>query len=60
MPNECNPDVYTDGITVIGEKAVIPDNTEIGKNVMIDSETGAEEFSGAKIESGKCVLKGEQ
>ncbi|MDD4189411.1 MAG: glucose-1-phosphate adenylyltransferase [Eubacteriales bacterium] len=60
LPNECNPDVYTDGITVIGEKAVIPDNTEIGKNVMIDSETGAEEFSGAKIESGKCVLKGEQ
>lgn len=60
IPNGCNPDVYTDGITVIGEKAIIPDNMEIGKNVMVDLEAGADEFHGEKVKSGECVLKGEQ
>ncbi len=58
LPNECRPQIYNSGITVAGEKAHIPDNTEIGTNVMIDRFADATDFISQFIESGKSVFKG--
>ncbi|MDD4495574.1 MAG: glucose-1-phosphate adenylyltransferase [Eubacteriales bacterium] len=59
VQNRYNPDIYNNGISVIGERAVIPENIEIGKNVVIDVEIAAEEFNQTKVESGESVLREE-
>ena len=56
--NEFKPSVYNSGITVIGERAVVPDNTEIGKNVMIDLNASPEDFCSLQVLSGQNVFKG--
>lgn len=58
IQNEYRPGIYNSGITVVGEEASIPDNAVIGKNVMIDSEAGAEDFPSLVVESGKSIFKG--
>ena len=57
--NELKPALYDSGITVVGEKASIPDGCYIGKNVVIDSNVSNDDFCSLIIESGKSVLKGE-
>ena len=59
LPNKQEPDVYNNGITVIGERSVIPDNMEIGKNVVIDVETAAKDFPYGRVNSGESILRGE-
>ena len=56
--NEYKPGVYNSGITVVGDEAIIPDNTIIGKNVMIDIGVSHEDFCFGNIPSGKNVFKG--
>ncbi len=56
--NELKPSIYDSGITVAGDKAVIPDGCIIGKNVVIDVGINEDEFCSLDIESGKSVLKG--
>ncbi|HOM01984.1 MAG TPA: glucose-1-phosphate adenylyltransferase [Acetivibrio sp.] len=58
IPNELKPQLYDSGITVVGEKAVVPDGCQIGKNVVIDSYITEQEFPSLIIESAKSVLKG--
>ncbi|NLD47385.1 MAG: glucose-1-phosphate adenylyltransferase, partial [Clostridiaceae bacterium] len=58
VPNEIKPSLYNSGITVVGELAVVPDESEIGKNVVIDINTTLEDYCSLKIESGKSILKG--
>ena len=58
IPNEYKPAVYNSGITVIGERASIPANSAIGRNVMIDMNTAPEDFCTLQIASGKSVFKG--
>lgn len=58
IPNEAKPAIYNSGITVVGERAVIPANVEIGRNVMIDINTAPEDFCSRKIPSGGNVFKG--
>ncbi len=58
IQNEYRPGIYNSGITVVGEDASIPDDAVIGKNVMIDSEAGAEDFPSLVVESGKSIFKG--
>jgi glucose-1-phosphate adenylyltransferase len=58
IPNEFRPGIYNSGITVIGEGAIVPDNTVIGKNVAIDNGAGVEDFCSIEIPSGKSVFKG--
>lgn len=58
IQNEYRPGIYNSGITVVGEEASIPDDAVIGKNVMIDSEAGAEDFPSLVVESGKSIFKG--
>lgn len=58
VANEHKPGIYYSGITVVGERASIPDNVEIGKNVMIDIGVALEDFGCLSIPSGKSVFKG--
>jgi glucose-1-phosphate adenylyltransferase len=58
VPNEFKPGIYNSGITVVGEEAGIPYNSEIGKNVMIDMGVVWEDFCTIEIPSGKSVFKG--
>ena len=58
IPNELKPSIYYSGITVVGDKACIPDDCNIGKNVVIDIGITEDEFYSLNIESGKSVLKG--
>ncbi|HPD01063.1 MAG TPA: glucose-1-phosphate adenylyltransferase [Acetivibrio sp.] len=58
IPNELKPSLYDSGITVVGERAVVPDGCQIGKNVVIDAYLTCEEYSSLNIESGKSALKG--
>jgi glucose-1-phosphate adenylyltransferase len=58
VPNELKPSLYDSGITVVGERAVVPDGCQIGKNVVIDAYLTSEEYSSLNIESGKSALKG--
>ena len=56
--NECKPQIYNSGITVIGEDASIPANAVIGKNVMIDIGVSAQDFAELFVDSGKSIFKG--
>lgn len=58
VPNELKPDIYNSGITVVGEGAHVPDNIEIGRNVVIDMDVVGDDFIDPVIFSGKSVLKG--
>ncbi|MCX7922707.1 MAG: glucose-1-phosphate adenylyltransferase [Clostridia bacterium] len=58
ISNEFRPDIYNSGITVVGEEAYVPDNAEIGKNVMIDIGAAPEDFCSLHVASGKSVFKG--
>lgn len=56
--NEYKPGIYNSGITVVGDNAEVPPYAVIGKNVMIDIGTTADDFVTLKVESGKSVFKG--
>lgn len=58
ITNEFKPEIYNSGITVIGEGAVVPDDVEIGRNVMIDINSIFEDYCSLKVASGKNVFKG--
>ncbi len=58
IPNEYKPGIYYSGITVVGERADIPDGINIGKNVMIDMHAQQEDFCSINIPSGSSVFKG--
>jgi glucose-1-phosphate adenylyltransferase len=58
IPNEDKPSIYNSGITVVGERAEIPDDFVVGKNVMIDMNVGSEDFCSNTVPSGASVYKG--
>ena len=55
--NEDKPKIYNTGITVVGEKTVIPANVEIGKNCVIFGETTEADYAEGKLPSGKSAVK---
>lgn len=58
IPNELKPNIYNSGITVVGERAVVPAGTEIGRNVMVDINALPEDFCSLKVCSGGNVFRG--
>ncbi|MDQ2085719.1 glucose-1-phosphate adenylyltransferase [Herbivorax sp. ANBcel31] len=58
IPNKEKPNLYSSGITVVGEKAEVPDKCKLGKNVVIDSYIDSGEYCSLNIESGESILKG--
>jgi glucose-1-phosphate adenylyltransferase len=58
LPNIERPDIYTAGITTIGNDVIIPDGIEIGKNCAIYPRVSEKEFEGiSKLESGGVIKK---
>jgi glucose-1-phosphate adenylyltransferase len=58
VSNKTKPSIYNSGITVVGERSSIPDNAEIGRNVMIDINVSHDDFSSLLVASGQSVFKG--
>lgn len=56
--NTEKPKIYNTGITVIAEGASVPDNAELGKNVVIHKAVTAADFEDLKVASGETVFKG--
>lgn len=57
IPNKVKPNVYSFGLTTIGEDSVIPANVKIGKNTAISGETTLEDYPGGILESGETLIK---
>ena len=51
------PSVYSFGLAVIGENAVIPADIKIGKNTAITGVTVPEDYQNGVLESGKTLDK---
>jgi glucose-1-phosphate adenylyltransferase len=51
--NRCAPDIYKNGITVLGEGITVSSGVRIGKNVMIDKDV----TDNRDIKSGECVME---
>lgn len=51
--NECAPEIYRSGITVIGEGVTIPSGVKIGKNVMVDKNV----LDKSDVQSGQCITE---
>jgi glucose-1-phosphate adenylyltransferase len=56
--NDFKPAIYNSGITVVGERAHVPDHAELGRNVMVDMNASPEDFCSLCVASGKSVFKG--
>ena len=50
--NVLKPAVYAFGLATVGERSVIPDNVQIGRNTAISGVTTAEDYPGGILESG--------
>ena len=57
IPNKVKPNVYSFGLTTIGEDSVIPAYVKIGKNTAISGETTLEDYPGGILESGETLIK---
>ncbi len=55
--NEDMPKLYNSGISVIGEKALVPKSCVLGKNVVVNKEVKAGDYQGLHIVSGATVYK---
>ncbi len=58
VENEAKPAIYYCGITVVGESSYVPDNAELGKNVVIDNFVTTDDYCSLNVPSGKSVFKG--
>ena len=57
IPNRVKPGVYSFGLAVVGEDAVIPDDVRIGKNTAITGNTVPEDYPGGVLASGETLDK---
>ncbi len=56
-PNQLRPDIYNFGLVTIGERSVIPNHVQIGKNTAISGVTAAEDYKDGILESGAALVK---
>lgn len=57
VPNKRKPAIYSFGLTVIGEKAVIPPDVKIGKNTAVTGVTTAEDYPDGLLAGGEILDK---
>ncbi len=57
IPNKLKPAVYSFGLVTIGEKSIIPDGVQIGKNTAISGATVKEDYPNGILESGEILIK---
>jgi glucose-1-phosphate adenylyltransferase len=54
-PNQAEPGRLNSGITVIGKRAVVPRGIRVGRNVRVDGDVRAADFTSRMIRSGSTV-----
>ena len=57
IPNKLKPAIYSFGLVAVGEKSVIPDGVQIGKNTAISGVTSKEDYPDGVLESGETLIK---
>ncbi len=57
IPNEKKPNIYSTGITVIGDHTSIPDGVTIGKNCVIYGNTISSDYQDNQLPSGQTIVK---
>jgi glucose-1-phosphate adenylyltransferase len=57
VANRLTPSHLNTGITIVGKRAVLPRAVRIGRNVRIDPDVKATDFSGRTVESGATVRR---
>jgi len=57
VPNVFRPDIYSNGIAVIGEGSVIPGGVSIGKNTAISGKTAAADYKDGCLASGEVLIR---
>ena len=57
QPNETAPQIYDHGLVTIGEKSVIPDGIQVGKNTVIAGVTSIEDYEGLQLPGGRTLIK---
>ena len=58
-PNETDPSIYTDGLSVVGEESQIPAGVIIGKNAAVSGITDFGDYPEGILESGRTLIKEE-
>lgn len=56
-PNKVKPAIYSFGLTVLGENAVIPPDVKIGKNTAVTGVTELADYPGGILGSGEILDK---
>ena len=57
VPNKVKPAIYSFGLTVIGEKAVVPPDVKIGKNTAVTGVTVPEDYPHGLLAGGEILDK---
>ena len=57
VPNKVKPAIYSFGLTVIGEKAVVPPDVKIGKNTAVTGVTVPEDYPDGLLAGGEILDK---
>ena len=57
VPNKLKPAIYSFGLVAVGEKSVIPDGVQVGKNTAISGVTSKEDYPNGILESGETLIK---
>ena len=57
VPNRLKPSIYSFGLAVIGENAVIPPDVKIGKNTAVTGVTVPGDYPDGVLESGETLDK---
>ncbi len=55
--NDTAPHIYNHGIVTVGEKSVIPDDVQVGKNSVVFGVTTAQDYEDGALGSGKTLIK---
>jgi glucose-1-phosphate adenylyltransferase len=55
IPNQKTPEHLSEGLTVIGKNAVIPENVCVGKNCIIHPMVGERHFHGVVVADGTTI-----
>ena len=57
VPNKVKPAIYSFGLTVIGEKAVVPPDVKIGENTAVTGVTVPEDYPDGLLAGGEILDK---
>ncbi|MBQ7583979.1 MAG: glucose-1-phosphate adenylyltransferase [Lachnospiraceae bacterium] len=58
VENDTRPDIYNHGLVTVGERSLIPDGVNIGKNSVIAGKCTAQDFPNGYLPSGGTLIKG--